>query len=164
MRMITAVLLVGLTAASTPALAQGAGPVSENGRFSFKETADGLLRLDGRTGQVSLCAKRSAGWACQTVPDDRAALENEIARLQDENAVLRKSLAGRAQPPSGPTGEPGPTKRGDRDLALPSDAEVDRMMSFLERIWRRLFDMAQRTQREFDQRNFHRQRLPDNRI
>ena len=44
-----------------------------------------MLRLDTRTGQVSLCAKQSAGWACNAVPDERNALENEITRLQREN-------------------------------------------------------------------------------
>ena len=34
----------------------------------------------------------AAGWSCQTVPDERAALENEIGRLQGENAELKKSL------------------------------------------------------------------------
>jgi hypothetical protein len=42
-------------------------------------------------------------------------------------------------------------KRSDRDFNLPSDRDVDRMMTFLEKMWRRLLDMAQRTQRDFDQ-------------
>ena len=159
MRAIAAVLLLGL-ATGVPALAQGA-PETDNGRFTFKEVPDGMLRLDGRTGHVSLCSKVTE-WACRTLADDRTALENEIGRLLDENAALRKQLEARAPvppetvppsatpPPPPPTVGPAP-KQGERELNLPSDAEVNRRMAFLEKMWRRLLDMAQRTQRELDQ-------------
>src|SRR5438034_10928158 len=52
-------------------------PDSADGRFTFHRADDGFLRLDGRSGQVSLCQRRSAGWECQAVPDERAALEGE---------------------------------------------------------------------------------------
>src|ERR1700732_2502207 len=90
MRTIAAVLLISLAAGVTPALAERPGE-SDNGRFSFKEVPEGILRLDGRTGQVSLCS-RITEWACRTLADDRTALENEIGRLFDENAALRKQL------------------------------------------------------------------------
>ena len=168
MRMITAVLLLGLAAGVTPALAEGAGE-NDNGRFTFKEVPEGVLRLDGRTGHVSLCS-RITEWACRTLADDRVALENEIGRLFDENTALRKQLeeAWRAPvppetvPPSTatpapvtpaipPGATPPPPKSGERDLNLPSDADLNRMMAFLEKMWRRLLDMAQRTQRELEQ-------------
>ena len=157
MRAIAAVLLLGLATGSS-ALAQGASE-SDNGRFTFKEVPEGILRLDGRTGHVSLCSKVTE-WACRTLADDRTALENEIGRLLDENAALRKQLEARAPvppetvppsaaPPSA-VAPPAP-KQGERELNLPSDADVNRMMAFLEKMWRRLLDMAQRTQRELDQ-------------
>lgn len=166
MRAIAAVLLLGLAAGTAPAAAQGA-PESDNGRFSFKEVPDGILRLDSRTGQVSLCG-RITEWACRMLADDRAALESEIGRLLDENAALRKQLeASRApapgetappaasvpnqQAPSAPLAPPAAPKQSERELTLPSDADVNRMMSFLEKMWRRLLDMAERTQRDFDQ-------------
>jgi hypothetical protein len=158
MRTIAAVLLLGL-ASVAPALAQGASE-SDNGRFTFKEVPDGILRLDGRTGHVSLCGKVTE-WACRTLADDRTALENEIGRLLDENAALRKQLEARAPvppetvPPSAatppPAAAPPAPKQGERELNLPSDADMNRMMAFLEKMWRRLLDMAQRTQRELDQ-------------
>jgi hypothetical protein len=159
MRAIIAVLLLALAAGVAPALAQRAGE-NDNGRFTFKEVPDGILRLDGRTGQVSLCS-RVTEWACRTLADDRTALENEIGRLLDENAALRKQLEeARRAPvppetvppatPNPPTAQPAP-KQGERDLTLPSDADLNRMMAFLEKMWRRLLDMAQRSQRELDQ-------------
>jgi hypothetical protein len=57
--------------------------------------ADGVLRLDTRTGQISQCSRSDVGWACKVVPDERSALETEIARLQGENASLKKELLAR---------------------------------------------------------------------
>ncbi len=34
------------------------------------------------------------------------------------------------------------------EIPLPSDRDMDRMMSFLERAWRRLIEMANRVQRD----------------
>src|ERR1043166_719922 len=97
MRVIVAVFLLGLVAGLSPANAQRA-PESDNGRFTFKEVPQGILRLDSRTGHVSLCS-RIGDWACRTLADDRTALESEIGRLLDENAGLRKQLEARAPVP-----------------------------------------------------------------
>ena len=125
-------------------------PDSENGRYSFSAVPDGMLRLDTRTGAVSLCAKQAAGWACSTVPDERAALESEIARLQRENGALKKDMLARSLPlPPGVSGAPQTAQRRERELQLkvplPSDAEIDRMMTVFEKMWRRLVDMMQKT-------------------
>jgi hypothetical protein len=122
-------------------------PDSENGRYSFPTVPDGTLRLDTRTGQVSLCARQASGWACNAVPDERSALENEIARLQRENGALKKDMLARNLPlPKDVTGLP---PAGQRELNLkvpmPSDAEIDRMMTAFEKMWRRLVDMVQKT-------------------
>ncbi len=136
MRTIVTALAAVLVAMAI-AHAEAASPDPENGRYTFKDVADGILRLDSRSGQVSLCSKRGAGWVCQAVPDERSALDSEIARLERENAALKQRLSGSE-----------PRKPLDRDLALPSDAEIDRMMSVVERMWRRLVDMVQGMQKE----------------
>src|ERR1044071_1397638 len=119
-------LAVALTAIAGPALAQSS-PDSENGRYTFSQVPDGMLRLDTRTGAVSLCAKKEAGWACNTVPDERAALENEIARLQRENGTLKKDMLARGlQLPGGVASAPSAHQRElNLKVPLPSDAEID---------------------------------------
>lgn len=140
-----------------PALAETPAPApdSENGRYTFTQVPEGLLRLDTRTGHVSVCSKRAVGWACQIVPDERSALETEILRLQNENVRLKKELIGRGIPlPSGSRAPDGaPEKSNELVLKLPNDADVERAMGFLEKVWRRLIEMVQTMQREQDKKS-----------
>jgi hypothetical protein len=134
------------------ASAQTATPDSENGRYSFSAVADGVLRLDTRTGQVSRCSRSDTGWACKVVPDERSALESEIARLQNDNATLKKELLVRGLPVPGVPGPSG-ANPGEPELKLPSDAEVDKVISFLEKVWRRLIEMGRTVQRDVEKKN-----------
>jgi hypothetical protein len=85
------VLILTLSAGSA-GWAQSASVESNDSRYTFKQVDWGYLRLDGRTGQVSICAPRAVGWACQAAADEPTALEAEIARLQAENIVLKREL------------------------------------------------------------------------
>jgi hypothetical protein len=150
-----AVLLI-----SGVAVAQSA-PDTENGRYALSPAGDGFLRLDTRTGAVSTCSNSNAGWACYAVPDERAAMDAEIGRLQADNARLKAELAAREPAVTGKTDEALPKSdslkraepkvaEGERkiEIPLPSDRDMDRVMSFLERAWRRLIEMANRVQRD----------------
>jgi hypothetical protein len=140
------VLAVVLMAITAPAHAQPT-PDAENGRYTFSSVADGMLRLDTRTGAVSICAKKDTGWTCNSVPDERAALETEIARLEGENGALKKEMLARGLPlPGGVASVPSGNQRElNLKVPLPSDAEIDRVMSAFERVWRRLQEMVQKT-------------------
>ena len=151
MRLLAVALTLSL-AGFAAASAQTATPDSENGRYSFNPVADGVLRLDTRTGQVSQCSRSDAGWACKVVPDERSALETEIVRLQGENGTLKKELLARGLPVPG-VPSPSGAKPGEPDLKLPSDAEVDKVISFLERVWRRLIEMGQNVQKDVEKKN-----------
>ena len=145
----TAFSLVIVALCTAPALAQAPAPESEDTRYTFNRVDDGYLRLDGRTGQVSFCVRRTVGWACQAVPDERTALEAEIARLGAENAALKKDLLARNLPLPGTVKPDAPAaKREEPRLQLPNDAELNKMMGFLEKVWRRFVDMIAALQKD----------------
>jgi hypothetical protein len=137
-------------------------PDAENGRYALSPVADGVIRLDTRTGAVSTCNNNSgAGWACYAVPDERAAMDAEIGRLEADNEKLKAQLAEREPVVTGKIDEPLPktdslkkpepkAADGERriEIPLPSDRDMDRMMSFLEQAWQRLVEMANRMQKD----------------
>jgi cell division protein FtsB len=143
-------------------------PDSENGRYVLSPVADGVIRLDTRTGAVSTCNNAGTGWACYSMPDERAALDAEIGRLQAENEKskaelerLRTELAAREADTKGKIEEALPksdslkksepkSAEGERkiEIPLPSDRDMDRVMALLERAWRRLVEMANQMQKD----------------
>jgi len=132
----------GLALMGPVALAQSPPPEAADSRYTFHRVDEGYVRLDGRTGQVSLCAQRPVGWACQAMPDERAALEAEIARLQGESAALKKELIARNLPlPRAVKPEAPAAKEEPPRLQLPSDADLNKVMNFVEKVWRRLLEM-----------------------
>jgi hypothetical protein len=152
---------------SAPPAASSAPPSdTEDGRFSFHRVGDSFVRLDGRTGFVSVCSRENAGWACRVVPDERTALEEAIGRLQGDNAALKKDMLARGLPlPSGVRPEP-PAAAPNADTsarpgaqpaeppsaAKPSDAELDRMLGFIEKVWRRLVEVMVEFQRDIQRK------------
>jgi hypothetical protein len=143
--------------------AAGAQSISDTeiGRYALSPIADGVIRLDTRTGAVSTCSNTGTGWACYAVPDERAALDAEIGRLQADNEELKAQLAAReptvtgkideALPKTDSLKKPEPkVADGERriEIPLPSDRDMDRVMSFLEQAWRRLVEMANRMQKD----------------
>jgi hypothetical protein len=146
-RTCLAVVALAAALAAPAAHAQGS-PENDDSRFTFHRADDGYLRLDGRSGQVSLCERRPAGWQCQAVPDERAALEGEIARLQANNARLKKELLAHNLPLPGGLKPDLPSRGEDATGGLPSDAELNRIMSFIEKVWKRMVEMIVSTQKD----------------
>jgi hypothetical protein len=155
---IIAAIAFGLAAIG--AAAADSAPDTENGRYTLAPAADGMIRLDTRTGTVSNCNNNGNGWACYAVPDERAAMDETIGRLQAENEKLKAQLAERvttalgkneeALPKSDKQAGPPKATEGERkiEIPLPSDQDMDRVMSFVERAWRQLMEMANRMQKD----------------
>ena len=123
---------------------------------------------------MSTCSHSGGGWACYAMPDERTAMDAEIGRLQADNERLKAELAyARAPVVTGKVDEALPKSdalpkdelqpksdllrkaepkvaEGERkiEIPLPNDRDMDRMMSFLEKAWRRLVEMANRVQRD----------------
>jgi hypothetical protein len=161
-RFLAIVVIAGSGLAAVPGLAQPSSPEAGDARYTFHRADDGgYLRLDGRSGQVSMCQRRSTGWQCQLVPDERAALEAEISRLQSDTALLKKELLSRNLPlPDGmrldQPGSMGSKSQGSKSQVqrppLPDDAEINRIMGVMEKIWRRMVEMIQSVQRDLQKR------------
>jgi hypothetical protein len=161
-RLTIAVLAAGLLAGAAFAqdVSQSAPPGADDGRYTFHRVDDNFVRLDGRTGYVSVCGRESTGWACRAVPDERAALEEAIGRLQGDNATLKKELLAKGLAlPNGVRSDPPVAKDVDKakssespSVKVPSDAELERVMGFIEKVWRRLVEMMVDLQRDMQRK------------
>jgi hypothetical protein len=126
------VIMLTILACAAPAGAQTTLPTAD-GRFALQPVPNGVARLDTRTGVVSICTQaEGSGWACRTAADDRQALTDEIARLESENAELRRRLAAAPAP-------------GDRPLIQrPSERDLDEAFGLMEGLMDRTRRMIER--------------------
>jgi hypothetical protein len=142
-------LAIATVCLSTPVVADDATPDSNGGRYTFNKVSDGFVRLDTQTGEVALCSQRTVGWACQAAPEDRAAFESEIARLRGENSALKQALLSHGLPlPPGATPDRSGTHDNDITIRLPDDADIDRAVAYVSRLWNRFVDAVNRAQRQ----------------
>ena len=109
----------------------------------------------GAPASVSICTRRlSAGPAGSS---RRASpLEREIARLQGENAALKKDLLARNLPLPGSIKPDPPAPAVEPRLQLPDDADLDKVLNFIEKVWRRLVEMIVRPAEGRDEENHDR--------
>lgn len=155
---LTSVAAIAFCLAGSIAAIAESLPDTENGRYSLSPTDNGVVRLDTRTGAISTCTNSGNGWACYAMPDERKAMDEEIGRLEAENEKLKSQLASREPAAPGKIDEAlpksdkqaAPKADGERkiEIPLPSDQDVDRVMSFLERAWQRLIELANRVQKD----------------
>jgi hypothetical protein len=127
MRPCPALALLLLALATPAAAADAVDPLapstSENGRYTMTPAGNGFLRLDTRTGIVSLCTVNGASAECRTAADDRAALTAEIERLAKRVAELESG----SKPPG-----------GGASRVLPNQQDMDRAMDYAEQFMRRM--------------------------
>jgi len=136
------------TAAEPQAAGQSAALADSPARYAFNRVDDGFLRLDNVSGQVAFCSPTSAGWACQAVPEDRAALEKEIARLQDEVASLKQQVVALREPapPRPPADLSPPSAQSERAAELRAD--LSRAKAAVANAWQRVVDMIKGIQKD----------------
>jgi hypothetical protein len=148
MRQIGITIAVAAAVLIGPARADEPAPDSEGGRYVFSKQANGYLRLDTQSGAVALCSEQPVGWTCQAAPEDRAMFEREIARLQNENAALKRALLAHGLSlPSGVAPDTA-TAQNDSTLRLPSDADIDRAIALVGQVWQRFIDAIARAQKQ----------------
>lgn len=138
----------------TGAVAQTAEP-----GFTMQPVEGGLMKLDTRSGAMSFCSNRAGAWACEVVPEDRAAFEAEITRLHARIAALEKRgatgvpdiMAPPAAKPDPNAASPNPAPSPDAGKpTTPEDVEgkMDQAMDMAEHVFRRFFQMIERLRNE----------------
>lgn len=136
--MLTAALIAGLAG---HALAAAPEADEKPGRYTMQPADGGFLRLDTATGDVSLCERSGGAYECRPVKDDRD-LQAEIAKLSSENKELKAEIR-RLEDVLGPDGG---ARRPAPKLELPSEEDVDKALSYLERMFKKFRDKL----KEFD--------------
>ncbi len=151
-------------------------PDRGNPRFVFHRSGSGFVRLDLVTGAIASCSQNAADWTCVPARDERAALDREIVRLQRDNAALKNALLEHGVPlpndmkadaptvpaetiprppqtvPPTASAPPPSAKPGEPDHASRDDAEVERIMTMMEKVWRRLVEMMMNIQRDLQKK------------
>jgi hypothetical protein len=158
--------------APVPAQSQPSPPQDSDQRFAFHRFEGGFVRLDMRTGELASCTPRGADWNCVPGRDERAALADEITRLQRDNATLKNALLEHGVPlPEGMApNPPASSGRGSRDEPIPrppqtvpptasaptpgapQDDEIDRILTAVEKGWRRVVEMVTNLQRDLQKK------------
>lgn len=136
---------VGGSPAPTPAVPAIDDPAApaDNEAFSLSPATGDHLRIDRRTGRVSICSSKTGDWRCTLIPEDREAYEAEIAELRTENDRLKRELADAEKrwADSGRQGEWfGPDER----------KKLDEFLDFSDHAMRRFFDMVEDLKRDLD--------------
>ncbi|RXF68456.1 hypothetical protein [Hansschlegelia zhihuaiae] len=116
-------------------------------RYELKQVDGGFLRLDRQTGMTSLCAPAGDGYACRPTAEGGSADAAMVAQLEKRVAELEARV--KALSPDRSASLKGAVPR-DPTLDLPTDEQVDRVASFLERATRRFKKLATEMQREAD--------------
>lgn len=124
------------------AAAQAEPPSTD--RYEMKPVAGGFLRLDRETGLTALCQPSGDGYACRPTDEGRSADAAMIAQLEKRVAALEAKIAAMSSEKSALKDAP----PRDPTLDLPTDAQVDRVASFLERAVKRLKKLAEDVQKE----------------
>ena len=111
------VLALFTAALVIPAASYAQAP--QQNRFQLERTESGVVRLDTQTGAMTLCREENGTLTCRMQPDERAAYEEELDRLEKRVTSLEERLS--QTPPT----------------ALPTDEEVDKSLSIMEKFMRR---------------------------
>lgn len=125
-----------LVAVSALALPLSSAHSQEPDRYRMEKTESGYVRMDTRTGAMSLCRERSDQLVCTVAADERSAYQEDIDRLHARIDALERRVAG--------------LEEGGGDGAdLPSDQEFEQTMGLMERFFRRFMGIVKDLERDF---------------
>lgn len=117
--------------------------VGEEDGFAFVPATGDHLKIDRRTGQVSLCGDRNGRWTCTLVPDDRTAYEEEIERLQADKRRLEARVAELER-------SAGVAPKAEPWFGPDEEKELDRFLDFSGEAMRRFFGLVEELKQEYE--------------
>ncbi len=107
---------------------------AQAGRFVMEPTENGYVRMDTRTGDISVCRQEADQMVCTLAADERAAFQDTLDELEGRIAVLERRLNASRD------------HAMDPDL-LPDREEFDRGLDRMEEFMRRFMGIIE----DFDQ-------------
>ncbi len=120
-------------------LAASSADLSAAGRYTMHRAKDGsMIRLDTQTGIMSRCSNNNGAWQCTPMKESETAVNQELDRLRRENKRLKadvKELEGLAFP-----GGKKDTGKPQGKVQLPSEQDLDKMMTYFQRMFRKFKD------------------------
>jgi predicted DNA-binding protein YlxM (UPF0122 family) len=124
-------LIVPLLLAPQLAVAQATEP----DRYRLEKTPNGYVRMDTRTGEMSVCQEKWGELVCKMAADERTAVQDEIERLQTDMKALEDRLATvKALEERVKTLENSLTAKIEN--SLPTEEDFNKTMSYMERFFR----------------------------
>ena len=121
-RLIASSLMLSLFA--LPAVAE------DTVRYALEKTADGYVRMDKESGEMSVCKETDGQLVCRLAADERSAYETTNAALAQRLDALEQKVAALE----------GASSKALN--ALPSDDEFDKTLSMMERFMRRFMGVV----------------------
>lgn len=103
---------------------------ADAGRFQLERSGDHFIRLDRRSGAMSICRDQEGNLVCRMAADERAAYEDELDRLSERVSKLEKTVA---------------VSDGS---VLPDDADVDRALGIMQKFMRGFMDMTRELRKD----------------
>lgn len=121
---------------------------TEPDRYRLEKTQNGYVRMDTRTGQMSICEEKWGELVCKMAADERTAVQDEIERLRTELKALNDRLASvQALEDRVARLENSATARFER--SLPTEEDFNKTMSYMERFFRSFMGIV----RDFENEN-----------
>jgi hypothetical protein len=108
----------------------GSASGEEVDRYKLEKTDTGYVRMDTKTGEVSICEEKTGELVCRIAADERMALQDEIERLQGKLDALDARITKLEAQPSIP------------QVLLPSDEEVDKSLDIMEKLFHRFIGIV----------------------
>lgn len=126
----------------------GSASAAEPDRYRLEKTPDGYVRMDTRTGEMSVCQEKWGELVCKMAADERTAVQDEIERLQGDMKALEDRLATvKALEDRVATLENSLTAKIEK--TLPTEEDFNKTMSYMERFFRGFMGIV----RDFENEN-----------